>query len=148
MYELPKVRIAMVKESAILSDSKICSSYDVERLIQNELDCSDREIFSVINLDVRGVPLNWNTVSIGTLDASLVNPREVFKSSILSNAYGIIVAHCHPSGDVSPSQEDIETTKRLKEAGDILGIPVIDHVIVGCVSDGIYSLRKETDIWN
>ncbi len=72
-----------------------------------------------------------NVVSIGSLNSSLVHPREVFKAAILGNAAAIILAHNHPSGDPSPSPEDLEITRRLVEAGKILGIEVLDHVIIG-----------------
>ena len=148
MYELAKVRIAMVKESTIISDCQITTKRDIQRLIQEQLDYSDREIFGVINIDCRGVPLNWNTVSIGSLDSSIVSPREVFKTSILSNAYGIIAFHCHPSGDVTPSASDTDVTKRLHEAGNLLQIILVDHIIIGCGTSEIYSFRESSDIWN
>ncbi len=89
-----------------------------------------------------------NIVSQGTLNSTVVSPREVFKSSILSNAAGIIALHNHPSGNPTPSREDYETTKRLKECGDLLDIPLIDHVIVAAGGDKSYSFREldELDI--
>jgi len=80
-------------------------------------------------------------VSIGSLDASIVHPREVYKVAILANSSSIIVCHNHPSGDPTPSREDINVTKMLKEAGELLGIPVLDHIIVG--SEGAYYSLKE-----
>ena len=82
-------------------------------------------------LDARNRPIGCNTVSVGSLSASIVHPREVFKFAILANASSIILAHNHPSGDVSPSQDDKELTRRIVEAGTLMGIDVLDHLIVG-----------------
>jgi len=91
----------------------------------------DREHFVVLALDARNRPIGCNTVSIGTLSASLVHPREVFKFAILANAAAVILAHNHPSGEVSPSQDDIELTRRLVQVGEVLGIEVLDHIVLG-----------------
>ena len=90
-----------------------------------------REHFAVLLLDVRSKPLGVMIVSIGTLSASLVHPREVFQPAILANAAALIVSHNHPSGDPAASPEDKEATRRLVSAGKLLGIPVLDHVILG-----------------
>ncbi len=94
----------------------------------------------VIALDTKAQPNSISTCSMGTLNASLVHPREVFKSAILSNAHSILLAHNHPSGDPTESMEDIKITERLVEAGKIIGISVLDHIIVG---DGNYISLKE-----
>lgn len=105
----------------------------------------DREHFIVLCLSARRRVIARETVSVGTLSASLVHPREVFKSAIMANAAVVIVAHNHPSGDAQPSEEDREVTKRLRRAGEILGIPVIDHVIIGQKTEsyptGYFSFR-------
>ncbi|MDE2291856.1 MAG: hypothetical protein KGL53_07215, partial [Elusimicrobia bacterium] len=90
----------------------------------------DREHFWRVDLDARHHIIGYEVVSVGTLTASLVHPREVFLGAILSKAAGVIVAHNHPSGDVDPSPEDRETTRRLKQGGELLGIPVLDHLII------------------
>lgn len=92
--------------------------------------CS-REVFVVLLLDVRNRLIRAEVISVGTLTASLVHPREVFASAITRRAASIVVAHNHPSGDPSPSEEDIALTNRLTEVGRILGIEVLDHVILG-----------------
>jgi DNA repair protein RadC len=79
-------------------------------------------------------------ISQGNLNSSIIHPREVFKNAILSNANSIILVHNHPSGDINPSKEDIEVTKRLREVGNLLGIKVLDHVIIG---DTFYSFGQE-----
>lgn len=94
------------------------------------------EVLGMITFDAKGTVTSYNEVSRGTLTGSLVHPREVFKRAILANASSIALAHNHPSGDVTPSQEDIGMTRRMSEAADILGIRLIDHVIIG---DGNYT---------
>ncbi len=104
---------------------------DAANLVRNFLEDADREMFLIVCLSSKHEPTAIHTVSIGTLNASVVHPREVFKAAILSNATGIIMAHNHPSGDPAPSKEDIILTRRLIDAGELLGITVIDHIIVG-----------------
>lgn len=94
-----------------------------------------KEMFICLHLCGKNKIQCVDLVSIGSLGQSIVHPREVFKTALLSNAAALILLHQHPSGDPTPSREDIEITKRLKEAGDILGMKVLDHVIVG---DGTY----------
>ena len=91
----------------------------------------DREEMVLIGLDGKNRTLFFNSVSIGCLTSSIVHPREVFKPAILGNAVSIILVHNHPSGDPTPSPEDIEITKRLVSGGEMLGIKVLDHVIIG-----------------
>lgn len=90
-----------------------------------------KEMFVTLHLDGKNRIMAMDLVSIGSLNQSIVHPREVFKTACLSNAAALILIHQHPSGDPSPSSEDIAITRRLKEAGEILGIKVLDHVIVG-----------------
>jgi len=105
----------------------------------------DREAFVVLLLDVKHRVIAEEVVSIGILDGALIHPREVFKAAIVANAAAIIVAHNHPSGDPKPSGQDAEVTKRLRNAGKILGIPVVDHVIVG--STGAHFSFREGGDW-
>ena len=104
---------------------------DAAQFVMNEMMYLDREHFRVINLNTKNQILAVDTVSIGSLDASLVHPREVFKLPIKRSAASLILVHNHPSGDTSPSREDIEVTKRLVEAGRLLGINILDHLIIG-----------------
>lgn len=112
-------------------DSTRTASRMAARIINQYLKGADREHFVVIMLNTKYEIIGINTVSIGTLDASLVHPREVFKPAILTNAAAIILAHNHPSGHPEPSEDDIKVTRKLKEAGEILGIDVLDHIIIG-----------------
>lgn len=104
---------------------------DVKRLVMEEMRFLDREHFRCLYLDRKNRLLAMETVAIGGLSSSMVHPREVFKPAIKRSAASVILVHNHPSGDPSPSQEDIETTKRMVEAGMILGIEVLDHIIIG-----------------
>lgn len=123
---------------------RIRSSSDAYQLVRQQLEDSDREIFMAIMLDTKNNIIGINTVSIGSLNASIVHPREVFKAALLANAACLVFAHNHPSGDSAPSREDLEITSRLKQAGDILGIRVLDHVIVGF--GNYYSMADRGDM--
>lgn len=107
------------------------SPQDVANLVMEEMRNLDREHFRVVTLTTKNHVLGISPVSIGSLNSSLVHPRECFKEAIRRNSNAIILLHNHPSGDPTPSREDIEVTKRLAEGGEILGIEVLDHVIIG-----------------
>ena len=117
----------------------VSSPADVDRLLRGRIANLDRENFVVVLLNAKNEVIETPLVSVGTLSASLVHPREVFKPAIRASAASVILAHNHPSGKVEPSQEDCEVTRRFGEAAEVLGIEVIDHVIVG---DGYYSMKE------
>ncbi|MDA8234549.1 MAG: DNA repair protein RadC [Clostridia bacterium] len=104
---------------------------DASRLVMGEMRHLDREHFRVILLNTKNHVLSIEDVSIGSLSTSIVHPREVFKNPIRKSAAALILLHNHPSGDPTPSREDIEVTKRLEEAGRLLGIEILDHLIIG-----------------
>lgn len=104
-----------------------------------ELVMADREVFAVLLLDARHVAKRRVIISIGSLNASIVHPREVFKVAVLHSAASLVLIHNHPSGDPEPSEEDLTITRRLVEVGDLIGIGVLDHVIIG--SKGSVSFR-------
>ena len=137
------VNIRMVKEPSIYSESRITCPQDAVKAIAKDMATYDREVFAVMNLKTNGQIINLNICSMGTLDASMVSPREVFKSSILSNAASFIAIHNHPSGSLKPSQEDRDITKRLLECGDLLNIQMLDHIIVAGETGDIYSFKSE-----
>jgi DNA repair protein RadC len=114
---------------------------EVNALVGGELRDKKKEVFIVILLDTRGHLIRRQSISIGSLDTSIVHPREVFKEAIAASAASVIFVHNHPSGDTRPSQDDIQLTKRLVEAGDIVGIDVLDHVIIG--GKNFLSLKRE-----
>ncbi|WP_423229880.1 JAB domain-containing protein [Desnuesiella massiliensis] len=139
------VSIKMVREGSILYDvRKINSPSDAANLGRLFIEDSDREQLIACCLDVKNQPISINVVSIGSLNSSIVHPREVFKVAILSNAASIIIFHNHPSGDTCPSPEDISITNRLKESGKLIGIDLLDHIIIG--SENSYCSLKERGI--
>lgn len=139
------VSIKLCRESSILYEPrKITEPIDGANLLRKFLDGIDREEVIVISLDTKNYTNNVNVCSRGSLNSSIVHPREVFKTAILSNAASIIIGHNHPSGDTQPSKEDISITKRIKESGEILGIKLIDHIIIG--TNGRFSSLKERGI--
>jgi DNA repair protein RadC len=119
-------------EHSSSEDMKITvkSPEDVVKTARNLLKGKKKEHFVVICLDTRNHLIKTSTVSIGSLDCSIVHPREVFKDAISSSAASVIFIHNHPSGDPTPSEDDIKMTKRLIEAGEIIGIEVLDHIII------------------
>jgi len=121
-------------------NTKITDAETVYKHLSEYREC-EREHFIVITLDGASRVINTRVISIGTLNQSLVHPREVFRDAILDNSAGIIVAHNHPSGQTEPSLEDKRVTKRLKEVGTLIGIELLDHVILAI--DGYTSLREE-----
>ena len=136
------VSLKLVKESSVLYETRtIRSPYDAYKLIKNFLIDSDREKFVVACLDTKNQPVNISVVSIGSVNSAIVHPREVFKVAMLSNASKIICFHNHPSGNLKCSKEDENITNRLKECGEILGIELVDHIIVGD-NDKYFSFKE------
>jgi DNA repair protein RadC len=114
-----------------MAGASFCASKEVADFYQPRLRDARKEEFRCILLDTKNRLIREETVSTGSLTASLVHPRETFKSAVRESAAAVIFVHNHPSGDTKPSQEDILLTRRLVQAGDLLGIRVLDHVIVG-----------------
>ena len=135
------VSIKMVKESSFLYQTRTVSSpNDAYEMIREQLKDLDREQFIIACLNTKNEPTNISVVSVGTLNKAIVHPREVFKTAILSNAASIMAFHNHPSGETTPSQQDIQLTNRLYEAGELLGIKLLDHLVIG---DGTFTSLKE-----
>jgi DNA repair protein RadC len=126
------VELAKRLESDVGEESKpmLKSPEDVAAVVRSQLKGKKKEHFLVLCLDTRNRLINCKPVSIGSLDTSIVHPREVFKEAVSSSAASVIFVHNHPSGDPEPSKEDVELTKRLAKAGEIIGIDVLDHIIV------------------
>jgi DNA repair protein RadC len=136
------VSLKLIKENSFLyPDRNVKSPDDAYKLLKQFLIDADREYFLVVCLDTKNQPTAINVCHVGSLNASIVHPREVLKPAILSNSASIIVAHNHPSNDPTPSREDIEVTKRLAEAGKIVGIEVLDHLVV--CTDRFISLKEK-----
>src|SRR4029453_4737609 len=129
---VPIYKISLVREGRVAcNEQQIRSSADASTLLHTYLADVDREHFVIILLSQKNRVIGINTVSIGSLTASIVHPREVFKGAIWSNAASIICGHNHPSTDCQPSKEDRAITARLVEAGKLLGISILDHVVIG-----------------
>lgn len=139
------VSLKLVKEGSLqYLPRKVSSPLDAVDLCRRFLSDLPEERMIAISLDIKNQFNSVTTVSIGTLNSSLAHPREIFKVAVASNAANIIIAHVHPSGNPEPSKEDIEITKRLREAGEILGIRLLDHIIIG--DERKYVSLKEMDI--
>jgi len=129
---VPIYKISLVREGHVpCYEQQIRSSANASTLLQTYLADVDREHFVVLLLNQKNRVIGIHTVSVGSLSASIVHPRETFKAAILANVAAIICGHNHPSGDCQPSKEDRAITARLVEGGKLLGISVLDHVIIG-----------------
>lgn len=129
-----------VRELVPTKKRRVQGPRDVEALVKG-LKPAKREVFAVLLLNARHELIKRVTISVGSLNASIVHPREVFRPAIIEAASAIILVHNHPSGDPEPSDEDLAITRKLREAGNLLGIGVLDHVIVA--TRGTTSLRAE-----
>ena len=107
-----------------------------------ELASSDREVFGTLLLNARHQITRRVVISVGSLNASIVHPREVFKPALLYSAASIVLVHNHPSGDPEPSEEDLSITRRLVECGDLLGVGVLDHVVIASRGTASFRARK------
>lgn len=116
---------------------------DESTVLGKELCELDREVICIVNLRTDGIPLNCNFVSVGVVDQSIAHPREIFKSSILSNATSMILIHNHPSGNLEPSKWDTILTDRMLKLGELIGIPVVDHIIVGGENKEYFSFKEK-----
>lgn len=143
-YRVPVYRVTLLRETAIPAPAaRLRSAAQGAELLRQYLGAADREHFVVILLDRKNAPIGINTVSIGSLTASVVHMRETFKAAILANAAAILCGHNHPSGDPEPSREDRALTKRLVDAGKLLGIAVVDHIIVGDGTTAYFSFADQ-----
>ena len=140
---VPLVRIHAVKEQNLpYGKRQLNTTQEVVEFSGQILEDADREYVLVLSVDTKCAPVGIEVASIGTLNQALIEPREIFKHAILSNALGIFIIHNHPSGDVTPSTENRLVTERLENAGKILGIKVLDHIILGEYGK-FYSLEEE-----
>jgi DNA repair protein RadC len=142
IFEVVRIK-QEIKESALPFEMySIRSPEDAQKLAMSYIADEDREVFLVIMLNTKNQVVGLHRAHVGSLNASIVHPRDVMKCAILNNAASIIVSHQHPSGDPTPSREDIDVTKRLAEAGKILGIELLDHVIVSYTGKNV-SLKEK-----
>src|SRR5438552_18024409 len=141
MYE---IRVVRERRPKYRSPRAVLDAQAVAAAFREHFEPLDREQFVVVVLDGKNRIMGFNVVSIGSLTAALVHPREVFKAAILSNAAALILAHNHPSGDPTPSAEDRALTVRLRQCGELVGIRVLDHVVIG---RGRYASMAEEGRW-
>ena len=142
-YKLHEVCIRLAEGTSLYSTQPMNTPDRAVEVMRKELAQYDREVLCVVNLNTRLKPINFNIVSVGTLNQSLADIPNIFKSCLLSNASGILLMHNHPSGDPTPSQDDITLTKRVIAAGKLMGVSCLDHVIVGGQNGTYYSMRDE-----
>ena len=138
-YRGIRCRVCLIRENTKGDLIPIVRQEDVYNLVKDELVNSDREMFLSVMLTSKNHLIGVETVSLGSINASIITPRDVFKSAILANAVSVILCHNHPSGDLTPSMQDIEITKHLIEAGELIGVKVLDHLVVS--DKGYRSLR-------
>ena len=145
MYRLNQVAIRMVEMPPLLSDVPMDGPEAAVKVMADMLEDYDREVVAIVNLQTDGKPINMNVVSMGALDQSIAHPREILKSTILSNASAIMLVHNHPSNKLQPSIDDIATTARVKQLCDLIGVKFLDHIIVGPGRD-YYSFHQKQQI--
>ena len=140
--KLEQVAIRMVEQPPLYSNEPMNNPDAAIRVMNEFLSQMDRELFCIVNLQADLTPINMNIVSVGSLNEALINPREIFKSAILSNAHSMMLIHNHPSGNLTPSTSDIQTTARMQELGELIGISLVDHIITGR-NGNYYSFRDK-----
>ncbi len=146
MKFIQKVKIKIEKCGRINQESKIGKPQEASRIAYEFIDYSDREILGVMCLNTKNNVINISMVSMGSLNTSIAHPREIFKTAMLSNAASIIMFHNHPSGHLTPSKEDRDTSIRIKDVGKLLGIELLDSLIIGNDSEDGYFSFKESGI--
>ncbi|MCC6095764.1 MAG: JAB domain-containing protein [Eubacterium sp.] len=143
-YSLPRVAVRLVKEPPLYSEERIDTPEAEARLLADAFQDLDREVLCVVNLQADLRPINLNIVSVGELDSAPAHPREIMKTSILSNAASVMLVHSHPSGNVFPSEADVIMTDRMQKLYLELGIRFLDHIILG--KGGQYFSFAEKDV--
>ena len=141
-YKLREVCIRLAEGHPLYSDVPLSSPRAALQVMRKEMEQFDRECLCVVNLNTKLQPINFNIVSVGELNQSIAAIPNILKSGLMSNAGAFILLHNHPSGDPTPSQADLTTTRKVIEAGKLMGIPCMDHVVVGR-NDRYCSMREE-----
>ena len=146
-YKIEGVAIRLIKERPIFSEERIDCSEKAIKVVGQDMEDLDREEVRIIMLDAKGKILGYNIVSVGTLDRSLISPRELFKPVFLMNAQSIILLHNHPSSEPEPSDIDVMITERINKICSLLGISFLDHIIVAA-GEEYYSFAEKRMIKN
>lgn len=142
-FKLEVVSVRLVKDTPLFSDHQLTSPKDAVKVVGDFLCEMDREVLCVINLKSDGTPINCNIASIGAVNQTLAEPRELFKASILSNAAQMLMMHNHPSGSLEPSRQDVMMTNRILDLSELIGIRLVDHIIVGNDSNRYFSFSEK-----
>ena len=146
-YRIKEVRVRLAEGSHLYSDRQMDTPDAAVEVMKKELSQYDREVLVVVNLNSHLNPINFNIVSVGDLTSTIASIPNLLVSGILSNSSSFLVLHNHPSGDLTPSAEDITMTRRVIEAGNLIGIPCVDHIIVAGGNSGrILSMRESGTI--
>ena len=143
-FKIDRVSIRLVKDAPLMSEKRISCAVDAIEVIGKDLCELDREVICVLNLKSNGHPINCHFASVGALNNTISHPRELLKSSILSNAAQIVLMHNHPSGTLTPSEDDVRMTDRMARVCDLVGIPLVDHVILGGDNKEYFSFREKS----
>lgn len=138
-----RIRLQDVKQR--VCDEQLASPEAIIQFMKQQMKTFSSETVCVVNLDAKCHAINYCRVSVGTVNTSVTSGREIFKTAILSNAASILIFHNHVSGDVSPSRPDEQLTETMMKCGDLLGIPLTDHIIVS--ADGYYSFRENHNLY-
>ena len=143
-YRLPRYKVTLAREgSCVATHNEIRSPEDIFAIMVEEYENAVVETAQMLALDTKNKIIGVFTISTGSLNASIIHPRDVFQRAILSNAAAVVLVHNHPSGDPTPSPEDRELTRRLVAAGKMLDIEVLDHVVIG---EGRFVSLKERGV--
>ncbi len=141
--QLEMASIRLVKDAPLMSKTPIESPDKAVALLADYLSQMDREVICVINLRSDGCPINCSVCSIGAVNQAVAHPREIMKTAVLSNAASIIQVHTHPSGNLTPSKQDTMITDRMATVCELLGIPLMDHIIIGTDDKSYFSFREK-----
>lgn len=142
-FKLEVVSVRLVKDAPLFSDRRIECPEDAVKTVGEFLCEMDREVVCIINLRQDGTPINCSIVSMGAIDQTITEPRELLKASILSNAAGMLMVHNHPSGFLKPSEQDTMVTSRMLKLTELIGIRLLDHVIVGGDNSEYFSFLEK-----
>lgn len=148
MQKIDIVRVKLDTEKSIYSDENIDSPEKMVSVVGDEIKDLANECVLLANLNTKNQIINMSVISQGTISQSLLHPREIFNKAILSNASGVMLFHNHPSGDITPSKQDKDITEKIAFSGELLGIKLLDHIIVGAGNSEYFSFAKESLIPN
>ena len=142
-YNLDRVSVRLVKERPLISSVPLNNPTAAIEVMGEYLAQMDREVLMLLNLDTKLKPINCSIVSIGAINETVAHPREIFKAAFLSNASYMMLLHNHPSGDITPSKIDSKLTDRMIKLCDQMGIPLVDHIIVGADGKEFFSFNEK-----